>query len=306
MKNRLLTLLFICFLGFILVAGCTGETETALVEPVDEASTALTSPLMEGETPPETKAVVTESLSSTTSAPDISEKNGIFNLPLSSPPADLMVSVSTQKDPIYNTITVRFDGGSGQNVVKSAMAGVTFSDGRTETQELNPTSGSTITFEGTSGMDVVEVVVSYMNGESYKILAEAVGFLRAVIENEPYVAKEVASAPSGDIGYEGPVTSPPNDLRVSVNVEKETIYKTITTTFRGGSGQNLVRKVDVLTILSDGSSSENVLDPRTGSTVIVDGTSGIDRVQVVITYLDGKSYKILDAELGARGGMASN
>ena len=110
------------------------------------------------------------------------ENNGLFDLPLSPPPPDIMVSVSVEKDPIYNTISVRFDGGRGQNVVRSVTARVTFSDGRTDQKELMPRSGNTVTFEGTGGMDIVEVVVSYMSGESYKVLSEEVGFLRAYIQ----------------------------------------------------------------------------------------------------------------------------
>jgi len=78
----------------------------------------------------------------------VTENNELFDLPLSPPPTDLMVSV--EKDPIYNTITVRFDGGRGQDLVRSALVGVTLSDGRTELQELVPTSGSTVSFQGTT------------------------------------------------------------------------------------------------------------------------------------------------------------
>ena len=272
MKHQLSTLLMICLMGFVLVAGCSSQDEgiSGIVEPVKE------------------------------------EKNGLFDLPLSSPPPELMVSVSTDKDPISHAITVRFDGGSGQNVVRSAVVGVTLSDDRTEIQDLKPTSGSTITFEGTSGLDLVEVVISYMNGESYKILCEAVGFLRATIDSVPLEREASAPAPSGDIGYQGPVTNPPTDLHVFVNIDKDSINKAITTTFRGGPGQNIVHKIDVIVVRSDGSLYESTLESRVGASVIVDGTNGTDRVQVVVTYMNGESYKIIDAELISRGGMASN
>ena len=146
MIYRCFTLLTLCFIGFVLVAGCISQDET--LEPVDEV------------------------------------QNSFFDLPLSSPPTEIMVSASVDKDPIYNTINVRFDGGRGQNVVHSAMARVTFSDGRIEQKELMPRSGSTVSFEGTTGMDIVEVVVSYMNGESYKVLSEVVGFHRPNLERE--------------------------------------------------------------------------------------------------------------------------
>jgi hypothetical protein len=149
MRYRRFALLAITFIGFVMVAGCISqnETTTASFEPVDEV-------------------------------------NGFFDLPLSSPPTELMVATSVDKDPIYNTINVRFDGGRGQNVVRSAMARVTLSDGRIEQKELMPRSGNTVSFEGTNGMDVVEVVISYMNGESYKVLSEVVGFIRPNLQRE--------------------------------------------------------------------------------------------------------------------------
>jgi hypothetical protein len=120
----------------------------------------------------------------TSPGPADEAQNGVFNLPLSSPPAELMVSASVDKDPIYNTINVRFDGGRGQNLVHSVMARVTLSDGRIEQKEMLPRIGNTVSFEGTTGMDIVEVVVSYMNGESYKVLLEEVGFIRPNLQRE--------------------------------------------------------------------------------------------------------------------------
>ena len=307
MKYQLFTFVTICLMGFVLVAGCTSQDEViaGVVELANEVSPALSSSQAIIETFAEIKDEVT-ALSKTELDQVKGEKNGLFDLPLSSPPSDLMVSVSTDKDPIKHTITVRFDGGSGQGVVRSVVVCVTFSDGSAKIQDLRPTSGSTITFEGTKDTDVVEAVVTYMNGASYKILSEAVGSLRATIDSVPLEREASAPAPSGDIGYTGPVTNPPNDLRVFVNIDKDSISKTIVITFRGGSGQNIVKKIDALVMRSDGSFYESTLDPHVGASVIVDGTNGTDRVQVVVTYLNGEIYKIIDAELISRGGMASN
>ena len=311
MKYRIFTFLTICLMGLVLSAGCISQDDNAGI--VAELDNTVNSAQVSAQAIIETVETFAETLninaapSNPEPEPAQNEKNGLFDLPLSSPPADLMVSVSTDKDPIKNTIAVRFDGGRGQDMVRSVIAGVTYSDGRTQTQDIEPRSGNTIIFEGTSGFDVVEVVVSYMNGQSYKILMEAVGFLRGNIDSVPLEREESAPAPSGDIGFAGPVVSPPKDLNVSVNVEKDTISKKITITFRGGSGQNIVQKIDTLVILSDGSVYEGTLDARVGADVIVDGsTNGTDRVQVIVSYLNGESYKIIDAELSSRGGMASN
>jgi len=149
MTYRAFTLVVICFIGFVMITGCISQ---------NDASTSLES---------------------------VSEmQNRAFDFPLSSPPPELMVAASVDKDPIYNTINVRFDGGRGQNLVNSAMARVTLSDGRIKQQELLPRIGNTVSFEGTIGMDTAEVVVSFMNGESYKILSEKVGVPRPNLERE--------------------------------------------------------------------------------------------------------------------------
>jgi len=153
-------------------------------------------------------------------------------------------------------------------------------------------------------MDVVEVVISYMNGESYKVLFEIVGFIRPNFGAEPVKTQE-AVAP-GDGRYGWPVTTPQNNVYISVNVSKDPVYKTITTTFGGGLGQNLVQQIDVFVMLSDGSFFEGELEARMGATVVTDGTNGTDRVQVVVAYVNGETYKIIDAELGSRGGIATN
>ena len=139
MKGRQLTFLVACFIGFVLVAGCTTQDDASI---------------------------------------EASSQNGLLGLDLKDPPTDLKVSVSAQKDPLSNIISVTFDGGFGQDLVSSVLVGVTLSDGRVETQKLPATKGSTITFKGTTGMDVVEAVVSYMNGESYKIYHESLQNLK--------------------------------------------------------------------------------------------------------------------------------
>jgi hypothetical protein len=192
------------------------------------------------------------------------------------------------------------------------MARVTLSDGRIEQKELMPRSGSTVSFEGTDGMDVVEVVVSYMNGESYKVHLEAVGFIRPSTDIVlPTRTQEAVTLPQQIVvpfvgGYGGPVTAPPNDSYVSVNVSKDPVFKGITATFDGGLGQILVQRIDVFVMLSDGSLFEYELEPRIRATVVTDGTNGTDRVQVVVAYANGNIYKIIEAELGSRGGVVSN
>ena len=307
---RQLVFLVACFIGFVLVAGCVTQDDAPVVsevligEPVTSAATtyptaALIVVSSEGstETPPDSRNLVT-----VTSVSHDASQNGLFGLDLAVPPDNLAVSVSAQKDPIYHTISVTFNGGPGQQIVSSVLVGVTFSDGHVETEELSAISGSTITFEGTEGMDVVEVVVSYMNGEYYKILHESLGFIRPNLDAVP-VETEVPVTPSSSVKNKESVAPLPNDRHISVKVEKEPIYKEITTTFGGGFGQNLVREIVVIVSLSDGSIHEGLLEPRIGATHVVKGTNGTDHVQVIVTYSTDETYQILDADVGSRGGV---
>lgn len=78
-------------------------------------------------------------------------------------PDTYMVSVTAQKDPIYKTITVTFNGGKGQGNVLRLTATVTRSDGTTETKNMTRPSGSsilngqTLEFAGTTAQDRVRV-----------------------------------------------------------------------------------------------------------------------------------------------------
>jgi len=64
-----------------------------------------------------------------TMAQEPGEELTIFDGPVTEPPAELDVSVSAQKDPVYNKITAVFDGGKGQQLRQSIMVRVTTADG---------------------------------------------------------------------------------------------------------------------------------------------------------------------------------
>ena len=77
------------------------------------------------------------------------------------------------------------------------------------------------------------------------------------------------------------------------------IHPDITVTFRGGKGQIFVQKIVATVVRSDGQVITKELDrPENGQISVGEfmtfqGTTGVDRVIVVVTIL-GKDYKVMD------------
>jgi hypothetical protein len=110
-------------------------------------------------------------------------------------------------------------------------------------------------------------------------------------------------SPSGTQGtiYPGPVVMvPPNyAIEIQENRNHNAIHPDITVTFRGGKGQIFLQRMVVTVALSDGQViTKQIERPENGQISVGDhvtftGTTGIDRVIVVVTIL-GKDYKIMD------------
>jgi len=224
----------------------------------------------------------------------------IFDGPVAEPPAELEVSVSARKDPVYNLITVVFDGGKGQQLVQSINVRVTTSDGIVTELPLPPNRGAEIEFTGSKAVDRVQAAAYYKNGASYLILDQNVGQTRAGILT---ATPTVPSAPetSSNSLYDGPVTQPPKNLMVQVDVIKDPVYRVITATFRGGHGQSLVRTTQIHALLSDGSEVTKDLASNIGSIAEIQGTAGNDKIQIVVFYKNGEQYKISEKVFGPRG-----
>jgi hypothetical protein len=224
----------------------------------------------------------------------------IFDEPVSKPPADLGVSVSVQKDPVYLTITTSFDGGKGQDLVQSILVKTTLSTGETVEQSLGKNKGDEITVIGSKGADRVQVAVTFMNGNSYLVADTMIGQSRAETYTEPPIADTTMSTNEEGL-YPGPVTQPPNSLSVSVDVDKEPIYRVITGTFRGGHGQSLVSSIEMRAILGSGEAVTKNIANNIGAIGEIQGSDGIDRVQVIVFYKNGDVHKIFEKTFGPRG-----
>lgn len=280
--NRNLIIAILVITGCVLIPGCISSEKPQITPVGNEPTEKMT------ETPTQTpiSAVNTE----------------ISREVIAMPPPELALTVSARKDPIDNLITVSFDGGAGQELVKSMTVQATLSSGEKITRELDIKKGSEIVLNGTHGSDKIKTVASYMNGQKFMISDQVLSSDRPTISETIATKTPVSVSPAKDEGiYAEEVQQPPNSLGIMVDAEKDPIYRVITTTFRGGHGQSMVSSVTVRTILSSGETVTKELQNTIGSTTEVQGTDGTDKVQVVVRFKNGESYKIYENTFKSRG-----
>ena len=101
--------------------------------------------------------------------------------------------------------------------------------------------------------------------------------------------------------YPGPVVTVPPiyEVEIQENRNHNPIHPDITVTFRGGKGQYILQRILAIVVRSDGQMiTKEMTRPENGQisvgqSVTFTGTTGVDRVIVIVTIL-GKDYKILD------------
>lgn len=116
-------------------------------------------------------------------------------------------------------------------------------------------------------------------------------------------APSATRAHSGTQGtiYPGPTVTVRSDYAVEIqeNRNHNPIHPDITVTFQGGKGQIFLQRILVTVVLSDGNViTKSIERPENGQIsvgqyVTFQGTTGVDRVVVVVTIL-GVDYKIID------------
>jgi hypothetical protein len=102
----------------------------------------------------------------------------------------------------------------------------------------------------------------------------------------------------------GPVVTVPPDYYVAIQVTRnpDTANPYIAVAFRGGAGQFILQKITVTVARSDGRVIQEAIPESgqgqyaVGDSVRILGTTGVDRVVVVVTIL-GVDYKIYDQNL---------
>ncbi|MBN1167420.1 MAG: hypothetical protein JXA44_09875 [Methanospirillaceae archaeon] len=224
--------------------------------------------------------------------------------PVSLPHKNLQVSVDVVKDPIYKIITATFTGGKGQKLVKAVEVRTITPDGEITSKDLTNRVGDEVLFQGTAGNDRVAVLVSYLSGDVYKIYDETlsgsrIGQITPIITVTPEI-QETIQTPSPLLIPDGPVTLPPDNLSVLIDVRKDPIFNVITITFLGGHGQGIIGTIPVHAVLSDGTMVSEELDSRIGAITEIQGTKGPDRVVVGVVFKSGDRYKIFDEQVSGR------
>lgn len=282
--------LILCILLFLLCSGCIDNSKQESVKPVITAQ------------PQETEKPVPQEKTThqVTITPETENKTNIFDQSPIDPPADLAVSVTAQKDPIYSTIVISFNGGKGQDLVQALNTQTTLSTGEIIENSLGKKKGDEVVVNGTRGSDRVQVTVTYMTGETYLVLDTKLEQNRTGAQSTGNVSEKKMNTSEEGL-YPGPIIQPPNSLSVSVDVMKEPIYRVITGTFRGGHGQFLVSRVEMRAVLGSGESVTRLIPSDIGATAEIQGSDGIDRVQVVAFFKNGDVYKIFEKAFGSRG-----
>jgi hypothetical protein len=140
-KIPFLVILLIC--AAIGIAGCTGPA-SAPVQPAAPAAPAATQ----------------------AAAP---ATNNLIVSPTDVVPANNAVSVIVQEKEYDATVSVVFDGGKGQYLVKSAQVTLYRSDGQVITENLGIKKGDLVKLQGTKQTDRVVAYVTEVNGQTYKV-----------------------------------------------------------------------------------------------------------------------------------------
>jgi hypothetical protein len=140
-KIAILAILLLC--AAIGTAGCTGAPNTPAL-PVPGAPAA-------------------------TQAAAAPATNNLVVSPTDVIPDNNQVSVIVQEKEYDATISVVFDGGKGQYLVKSAQVTLYRSDGQVITQNLGIKKGDLVKLQGTKQTDRVVAYVSEVNGQTYKV-----------------------------------------------------------------------------------------------------------------------------------------
>jgi hypothetical protein len=95
--------------------------------------------------------------------------NNLVVSPTDVVPDNNAVSVIVQEKEYDATISVVFDGGKGQYLVKSAQVTLYRSDGQVITENLGIKKGDLVKLQGTKQTDRVVAYVTEVNGQTYKV-----------------------------------------------------------------------------------------------------------------------------------------
>jgi hypothetical protein len=91
-----------------------------------------------------------------------------------------------------------------------------------------------------------------------------------------------------------PTEKMPANQVVYFDVQKDQVNKEITILFQRGPGENLISYADIRVTYPDGTMATGMLKPSQGNELILKGSKGADRVEVIAHMYSGRSYRVWD------------
>ncbi len=95
--------------------------------------------------------------------------SSLWDGPVVQPQKELSTSVSANKDALDHKITVTYNGGGGQQLIKDIQVKTIQHGGKVGVSPLGKNKGDSIVIQGTNKTDRIEVAVWFMDNTSYKI-----------------------------------------------------------------------------------------------------------------------------------------
>lgn len=87
----------------------------------------------------------------------------------------------------------------------------------------------------------------------------------------------------------------PKNQEVFFDVQKDAVSDDITVLFQRGPGENIISYADVKVTYPDGTTRTGTIKPSLGQTeLVLDGSRGTDRVEVIAYMHTGKNYRVKD------------
>jgi hypothetical protein len=147
--------------------------------PMMSGSGPASSPAPSGQTAVQTAAAGASATSAQAAA-------GSGSAEITAGPTDVLPSnralvIDVERDDVTSIITVTFQGGTGQYGVRELAITLTRGDGTVETKSLSHLErGSSVTLQGTTMTDRVEVTANFYNGETYKVVDKIIEYKKRV------------------------------------------------------------------------------------------------------------------------------
>jgi len=119
-----------------------------------------------------------------------------------------------------------------------------------------------------------------------------------VIEETPALTRTPTATPTpfrAGALIPQPTQTIPSGQKLYFQVQKSPITTRIVVTFAGSAGHGSIKSADVKVTHPDGSASTGMLLPLKGITeIILDGSKGTDRVEIIALMSDGTMYRVYD------------